>query len=372
MASRTPRIAATLNNLALGSGTIITASSQETSLPVAFLRDPLPTRKWRSKLGWNVVAGYNDKLDFTEAAVARVATITAGNYATGAAYATAVQTAMNAAPGHVNTYTVTYDPSTKAFTITRSAGAAALGLPFQTGANEVLNKGAHRDLGFTDTDLSGVTQTGSAAYHSREWVRFDFGSAQSATVGIVHAHNMGTTGTANLYFKTADSQAWTAAAAFSVLSGDDLSGKRIAFFASQSYRYAVLELVDTGNTAGYSEFGVPFVGTYWQPGRGFQPGASRAAEPLSVVVRADQGAVYLQRKASPKDHRLTYSGLSRADRDTYQALEDDHRHVFFAKDPTNFPGADTIYGVIQPTSIGEWGPNGDLFAFEVVVFENQG
>jgi hypothetical protein len=215
VASRTPRIAATLNNLALGSGTIITASSQETSLPVAFLRDPLPTRKWRSKLGWNVVAGYNDKLDFTEAAVARVATITAGNYATGAAYATAVQTAMNAAPGHVNTYTVTYDPATKAFTITRSAGAAALVLTFQTGANEVLNKGAHRDLGFTDTDLSGVTQTGSAAYHSREWVRFDFGSAQAATVGIVHAHNMGTTGTANLYFKTADSQAWTSAAGFS-------------------------------------------------------------------------------------------------------------------------------------------------------------
>src|SRR4051812_1376714 len=104
MATRTPRIMPTLYNLGLASATIVTASSQETSLPVAFLRDPLPTRKWRSKLGWNIVAGFNDKLDFQETAAVRVATITAGNYATGAAMATAVQTALNSAPGHTNTY----------------------------------------------------------------------------------------------------------------------------------------------------------------------------------------------------------------------------------------------------------------------------
>lgn len=104
---------------------------------------------------WVIVAGANDKLDFTEAGTARVATLAAASYSTGALLATQIQTAMNAAPGAVNTYTVSYNTTTKFFTIARATGTAAVGLTFGTGPN--LATSVHPVIGFESVDLSGDT-----------------------------------------------------------------------------------------------------------------------------------------------------------------------------------------------------------------------
>jgi hypothetical protein len=80
-------------------GTIISASSEEVGFPAANLKDQLRSKVWRSKTGWTVVRGFRDEIHFLTNSDLnpRVAHIAPGYYATGAAYATAVTTAMAAA-----------------------------------------------------------------------------------------------------------------------------------------------------------------------------------------------------------------------------------------------------------------------------------
>jgi len=354
-------------NLALATVTIISASSYEVSLPTAYLLDPLPSKRWRSKLGWNIIAGFNDKIDFNRGGV-KVATITPGNYATGALLAVAIVAALEAADA-TPVWASTYSTTTKKFTISSDL---AFTLLFGTGAN--ISTGAGKDLGFAVADTGSATSqvAGSAAYHSREYLLFDLGSALAATLGIAHAHNMGATGTVTLYGKTTATP-WTSPGTTQVLVGDDLTNKRLLLFGTQSFRYWALVFEDVQNTSGYVELGVPFIGTYWTPGRGYQPAAQRQGVPLSAPVRADQGALYILARNSPKQHRVRYQGLSLTDRNTYQAIEDAHGHIFFFKWPESYPGTETVYGVITDTaSVDDHGPLGDLFSFDVMVDENLG
>lgn len=367
MAIRTPRFAPALYNLAIASSTAITASSYQTALPPAFLRDALPTKRWRSATGWNIVAGFNDRIDFNRSGV-KVATITPGNYVSGAALAAAIVTALEAADAPP-VWACSYNVGTRKFTISSDL---AFTLLFGTGAN--LTRSVAPDLGFAvaDTGSSTTFTGGSATFHSREWLLFDLGSAQAFTVGIAFGHNLGTGGTITLKAKAA-ADVWVAPSFTQVLTSDDLAGKRSAFFASQSFRYVLLQFDDTGNSNGYTELGIAHAGTYWEPGRGYQPGANRQAVPLSVVVRGDQGALQIARRPSPKVLALIFSGLSRTDRDTYQAIEDDHRHLFLFKDPQNLPGVETTYGAItDPARVTDYGPLGDLFTIETSLAENLG
>ena len=368
MADRQPKIApaaSTLGyNLALAVSTIITPSSYEVSLPAAYLLDPIPSKRWRSKLGFNV--GFKNKIDFNRGGV-KVATVAAGNYATGALLCVAIVAALEAADA-TPVWACTYSTTTKKFTISSDLAFVLL---FGTGAN--LATSIAKSIGFAVADTaSAVTQTGgSAAYNSEEYLLFDLGSAQSVTLAIAHAHNLGASGTVTLY-GASTATPWVSPGTTQVLTGDDLTNKRLLLFSAQVYRYWAL-VFDVQNTAGYVELGVPFIGTYWTPGRGYQPGAQRQAAGLSAPMRADQGALYILARQSPKQHRVRYQGLSRADRDTYQAIEDAHGHAFFFKWPEAYPGTETVYGVITDTAaVEDHGPLGDLFSFDIIIDENLG
>lgn len=372
MSDRTPRIAPAAYNLALAAATIIAASSYETGLPPSFVLDPIPSKRWRSKLGWNVVAGVFDQIQVTEGGVTKTGTIAAGNYATGALYAAAVQTAINAVC--TNVYSVTYSATTKIFTLARTSGVATVALPFLTGSSAVGGRSAHQDLGFSSTDKSASTSyvAEAAAYHSREWLLFDFGAAKAFCLGIGHGHNMGAGGTMTLKAK-GSSDVWAFPSFTQGLTGDALATMRVATFGTQSYRYALLLIDDTGNTDGFSELGVPFVGTYWQPSRGYQLGASRQPVGLSQTMRAVDGTLYMLTRDEPKQHSVSYVGLPLADRDIYQAIADARRHVFFFKWPQSYPASETPYGVITSSSpVNDHGPLGDRFSFDLVLDENLG
>ncbi len=124
------------NNVAALTGANLYASSQQSSFPVGAAKTSSQSSGWRSQIGWTVVAGFNDKLDFDEGGANRIATLTAGNYATGALFAAQVTTAMNAAAVD-NTYLVTYSTTTHKFTIARATGATAVSLEWATGASVV-------------------------------------------------------------------------------------------------------------------------------------------------------------------------------------------------------------------------------------------
>lgn len=349
MAAIVPWLAPALYNQAIAAVTAITAGSADTAFPVAWLRDAVPTKRWRSKLGWNFVAGFNDKIDVVVDGVTKVATITAGNYATGSSAAAAVQTAL-AAAATSGAWTASYDAVAKKFT----AGSTVLGFKFlfATGVNVLTSPAI--DLGFPVTDTtSGSTPlvAGSSSYHSREYLLFDLGSSQSVTLGIAAGHNLTAAATVTLYGSSAATP-WSTPGTSQALAGDDLTNKRLLAFTSQGFRYWALVFKDVQNSVGYTELGVPFIGTYWQPARTYDYGHTRQAQSISVLQRAlDGGAVYMLVRKAPKTHKVNFRFLARADRDLYQAIEDAHGHVFLAKDPLNFPGAETSYGVLMESTI---------------------
>jgi hypothetical protein len=124
-----------------------------------------------AKLGWNIVAGKNDKIDFNRGGV-KVATITAGSYTTGAALAAAVVTAMTAADGGA-TWTCSYAANT--FTV---GANLAFVLLFGSGTN--LATSAAKELGFAVSDTGSATSqvAGNVSNHTREWVDIDLGTSQ--------------------------------------------------------------------------------------------------------------------------------------------------------------------------------------------------
>ena len=97
------------DNQAILTATIVTSSSEQDAFPDLRIRDPRRSKTWRSEIGWNIVVGVNDVLDFTEATSgAAQAVLTEGNFANGADMAAEITTQMNAVATD-NTYLCTYD-----------------------------------------------------------------------------------------------------------------------------------------------------------------------------------------------------------------------------------------------------------------------
>jgi hypothetical protein len=92
-----------------------------------------------------VVDSTNNKIDFDEGAADLVGTVASGSYI-GAALATAVAAAMNAAPGRTAAYSCVYDATAGKFTISVTASVT---LQWSSGANK--NVSIAWLLGFIDT-----------------------------------------------------------------------------------------------------------------------------------------------------------------------------------------------------------------------------
>jgi hypothetical protein len=332
MAAVTPRFY-WQNFIELSTATVI-ASSQQSSMPARYVKTQMRSEPWASLIGWNVIASEGDKIDFTEAGTARVGTLTVGNYATGALMAAQVQTAMNAAPGAVNTYTVTYSSSTFKFTIARNTGSAALVLKFATGAN--LARSFHHDLGFADSDLSGTTHTAAnVAYKSREWLTFDLGSTLDVKAGIAVNHSLATADIMKLLGNS--SNAWTSPATTQTLAGDTTI--RRLDFTQQSYRYWRLLVDDVQNPVGYTKIGKPYIGSYFQPSRAHAPGLTRSPEELSEATFSDHGAHFFDDKPSRETWEISFTLIPEAERQTFMTMRDyvrTGRNFFLALDPQNY------------------------------------
>ena len=103
-----------------------------------------------------VIDANNNTIIFNDGIADRTATIAAGTY-TSSGLATAIQTALNSAPGTTNTFAVEYDTTLSKFKITNSAGPAVNILWGSTSTT------AEQILGFdptTDTVTAGSLTTG--------------------------------------------------------------------------------------------------------------------------------------------------------------------------------------------------------------------
>lgn len=348
-----------VTNRVMAAGAILSASSAQATAPVAWLKDQLRSKSWRSKLGWNIVAGFNDKLDFSDGTT-REATIAVGNYSTPAAKAAAVQAAMNAVS---TTCIVTYSPSK--FTISRTG---TLSLLWQSGANAAASVG--KDLGFDvtsdDTGASSYTSD-NPAYKSREWVKTNLGSALSVQAGIVVSHNLGAAGTVTLQGNAID--AWSSPTVNQVLSGDDQI--RIAFLGSvQTLQWWRLLIDDvSSNVAGYTEVGIWYVGPYVQPSVSYAVGFGLDWEELSEISTTPSGAHTQDERPRRPVWSLLWSEIPEADRSILAAafaLAPKGRCWFLAFNAVTMP-TDTAYGFLMQ-GIGERLTSGLYFDVPVPIF----
>ena len=361
------------------SDAILTASSIDAAFPVGWLRDQLRSKKWRSKSGYNVVAGFNNKLDFKEAGVARVATLAVANYPTPALFAAQVQLAMNAAPGAVNTYVVTYN--VPFFTITRNTGAAAVILPFGTGAN--VASSAHRDLGFTSGDYSGLTSyTGGDTYHSREWVKGDFGSFLGnqafGQAGAVIEHNLLAAGAGQITLQGNATDVWSAPSVSKVLATAD-AGIVLNFFIGTGdlCRYWRFLIEDVSNPDGFSEMGIAYLGTPLFTTVGYSINLSNDPEELSTVDFAIQGAHYQDQRPIRNVWSLEWEEIGDNDLavlEGWEAATPRGKCFFFAFDGPGDP-LDTIYcfraSALRKQYVGP-GPGGSYWTASVTLAEALG
>jgi hypothetical protein len=349
----TPRLA-WVNRLA-GSGLVVRASSQQAGLPAAYAVDPLRTRPWWSAAGYNLTAD-RLSLDFVEDGVAKVATLTAGNYATPALMAAHATAKVNAVAGIVNTYLVSWTAGRVTFA--RTGGTKSISLPFATGANRLTS--VHGMLGFADTDVSGSTSyaAGYDSYHSWEWLKVDAGAAVSVQFAAALNHNAGAAGTIRLQGNASD--AWTAPSVDEQLSTAGEDGLSLVRWlsAAQTYRYWRMVVKDSANSAGYSALGLAWAGPLVEPSAPFDREYVDGTTLLSERARSTHGAVWTDARPTYKTRKIKWRSMLPADRVLLDAVADGagYAPLFFAMDAVGDPTR-IRYGCIADR--GEWTPSGN-------------
>jgi len=293
-----------VTNRTMAEATTVSASSSQSAAPAAWIKDQLRSKAWRSEEGWNVVSGFNDRLDFSDGTT-RAASLTAGNYATGDAMAAHIQTQMNAVS---STCVVTYSSSTKKFTISRTG---TLSLLWSTGTNASRSIGACLGFDTSANDTGSSSYTGdTVAYKSREWIKVDLGSALSVQAGVVINHNLETDGTITLQGNASDS--WGSPTVDQALSGD--GDIRAAYISTQTLRYWRLLIDGVENDATYTEVGVWYAGPYVEPTVCYSVGLRKNYEQLSDVLVGISGAHFQDERPQRPVWSMRWNELESADR----------------------------------------------------------
>lgn len=353
-----PRLLVT--NRVQAAATVLTASSAGTGTPVSWLKDQLRSKSWRSAIGWTIVAGVNDKIDFNRGGV-KVATLTAGTYATGAAMAAHIVARLEAADASP-VWACSYSGTTFKFTISSDTSFTLL---WGTGTNT--GTACHYDLGYAVSDTGSGTShvAANASYQSRHWLKADLVTAASVLAGIVINHNSGSGGTYTLQGNATD--AWSAPTVNQALSGD--ANIRIAFISTQTLRYWRLVVNDCGNALGYGEVGVWFAGPYTQPGYAYSIGMTKTWQELSTIARSPSGAHWHEERPRRPVWSLTWSEVPEADRAALAAafaLVPRGRCFFLAFDAVTTPTA-TEYGYLEE-GVSEALTSGLYYDVPVVAF----
>jgi hypothetical protein len=260
------------DDVVMRSDTIITTNGYEVTFPPEFLQDQL--RQKPIKWGAYIVDENNNKLDFNRGGV-KVATIASGTYATPTAYALAVTAALEAADAPP-TWVVSYNATTKFFTIADSGGAS-FDLLVQTGANAY--RSCFADMGW-DADFS--DQTGSPSYtairksyQSRKYIILSKadGSAASAGAIIIADHNMTLLGSStvrsHVHIQGNATNAWSAPTLDEELTElpevnglEDQNVPTRHYFEDdvQAFEFYRIIIDDVQNPDGYNRLGRLFLG----------------------------------------------------------------------------------------------------------------
>jgi len=307
-----PRIVRLLDtNLLKAAGVVLSASSAYASLPVRFLLDQLRSKPWRSALGWTVIAGAKDELAFIRGGNL-VATILPGYYATGTEYAAAVVAALELADA-TPAWVCTYDSTTHKFTI-----SSDLAFTLRTSLDQFVD--VWKDMGYavgSDTSSATTHTADNAVYQGAHWITADLGSAQQANATFLLDTNVSASGTVVLGSSATSIALAVAAPDQTVpLVG---SGDLILEYGVGTLRYHAIIIEDQGNSDGFAEVGIAFLGTYRQPSVSYSNDTGEEGDDLSEGEQATEGAIFADLRPEENAWTIDFQDIPEADADLLRA-----------------------------------------------------
>ncbi len=247
---------------------ILSASSEQSSNPVAHLKDQQRQKTLRSKVGYTVTED-NRRIDFDRSGV-KVATIALGYYPTQAEYAAAVVAALVAADGAL-TWAVDWGvAATDKFRI-RDAGGAPLNfdLLWNTGANKYRSAGY--DLGYSDAadDTGNTTYTADrVSYQSRLFIRLHDTDQSLGTIQafayMQHNFPAAMLGLTSITVQRNTTDAWSSPAfsqAYTLIQGDPFY-RYDNYGSGEFWRFVIYNVCDS---SGFTEVGVISLAQYIEP-----------------------------------------------------------------------------------------------------------
>lgn len=264
-------------------------------MPVEGLLDQGRRNFWRTKRGWIVVAGLNDRIDFDRVGV-KFATITPGHYETPAAACAAVVAALEASDS-TPVWACSYNSTSHQFTI--STTAHAFTLLGNSGAN--FGRAFTIDMGY----VPGVT--GSATSHlainqshqSRHFLVIDLGTPLPViTMAALAEHNIGLDGPISVRLKANATNVWTAPTVDMDMTnlidtvGDRVTPARL-YFSDPNLRWLLLEVSDTYNADGFLELGVLWLSEYLQMVDLLERTVVNQPEDFTRVEHGPDGVLYV-------------------------------------------------------------------------------
>lgn len=280
-------------NFLFGTGAALSASSFVSTLPPSFVLDQLPSKVWRSSGPWEVVAGFNDRIDFDEGGAELVATLNPGIYTTPTLYAAEIKTQMDAAGAL--TYTISY--SSNRFQI---AATGNFTLRWQSGTDVARSAGIDIGFNITANDTGNNTYTADYyGYQSQHYLFLDLPNGRSPDLCAVLGHNLDTEGGFERRelvlqgsiggFPTISHEQEITGTGTGIRIAELLASPSTPWSACQEFR---LVFRDISNPDGFSQCGVWFLGDVVTPS--IRPSINEARErhELSQIVQAIDGAAH--------------------------------------------------------------------------------
>jgi hypothetical protein len=281
-------------NILLDPAITLTASSEDDSFPVDGLQDQQRQYFWRTKLGWTIVTGFNDRIDFNRGGVL-VATITAGTYATGSAMAAAIVAALEAADA-TPVWACSYSSTTHQFTISTSAHNFTL--LWVSGTNTTRSIGV--DLGFTVDTGSALSHTGiNQSYQSRHFLTIQIPAASrpdGIDVVALLEHNIDPTFPHDVRLLANATDSWASPTLnvdlTSALQGGEDTTR--VYFSDPSLTFYRLVVTDTYNPDGYFELGLLWLSPYVELSKGkIESSIQNAPDDTSKVEEGLDGTLFV-------------------------------------------------------------------------------
>ena len=263
-------------DVVMQSDTILEASSEATSLPVEFLKDPQRQKALRFD-GPFVITNRNNKLDINRTGPGNYEiTLTSDTY-TAAQLAAEIQAQLELADS-TPVWSVTYSVVTHKFTI--ATAAHNFTLRWLSGPSGRYSVGICLGFDTTADDTGTLTyEADNVSYQSRHWIlayKAD-GSNIAATSAIILEHTATQVGSASVRSKVTiqanATDSWATAPTFeeefadlsSINALDNPNKPCIQYFATgQSLAFFRLEIDDVQNARGYTEISRLRIGTHVQ------------------------------------------------------------------------------------------------------------